>query len=602
MFIEAIILFPSTICVTNMVCLSVLLCCCSLMSPPKMTLFFGQAFAFQQQQKVFYSYHNKDDRISTQKIAPAATTTTTTLLYMVQKKTPRFTQQKHISPEQQHQREWNEEGTVDSTTNNRRGNDKSHHYSNNNNNNNYRQQQQQRPPRRQHQQRPWETGKSIDELEASMKNKWGTIDPSNNDIPKGYRIADEDDKDNDEDRSISKWRRSVLDPWEERQTNNERQTKTSSRRRPLNEYYDEDDVGFEYMDDDDTFDKEDNNPKNNHKNNLKSILNVKHLIAPKPAGGRGTFATTTSPGGYFFNPNVASLASSKNNDHKIPNQKNDHDDDGTPKTKQRNNKTQPEKKKYTQRPDDTNNIINLDSSKTLHRSNNEKSPHPRRSAPPLAKPLLDFNGNPRLLTVDEALRQFQATIHEGTVTEEVLATTMQQLPIVAVTGTTTSRSWQELGVMSPIVLKNLQDMNCPTPLAVQEKTTPAILTGNDVLVGTYTGSGKTLAFLIPLIERLLWSLDNNNNNNKDKDKDASKSNQNDIGMAILIVAPGRELASQIVSVAQELLPNTGLTVQLAIGGTTFSRNLEQIRKRRPNIVVGTPGRIAELVVGKPGEK
>jgi superfamily II DNA/RNA helicase len=93
-----------------------------------------------------------------------------------------------------------------------------------------------------------------------------------------------------------------------------------------------------------------------------------------------------------------------------------------------------------------------------------------------------------------------------------------------------------------------------------------------------------LAFLTPLIERLLWNMDESP------------------GLAVLVVAPGRELASQIVSVARSLLECTGLTVQLAIGGTTFSHNLEQIRKRKPNIVVGTPGRIAELVVGKPGEK
>jgi superfamily II DNA/RNA helicase len=87
------------------------------------------------------------------------------------------------------------------------------------------------------------------------------------------------------------------------------------------------------------------------------------------------------------------------------------------------------------------------------------------------------------------------------------------------------------------------------------------------------------------VQRLLW--------NDDVEK---------LGLAILIIAPGRELASQITSVTRELIQDTGLTVQLAIGGTTFTRNLEQIRKRKPNILVGTPGRLAELVVGKPGEK
>jgi superfamily II DNA/RNA helicase len=156
-----------------------------------------------------------------------------------------------------------------------------------------------------------------------------------------------------------------------------------------------------------------------------------------------------------------------------------------------------------------------------------------------------------------------------------------------------AQSWDDLGITSTVLLENLQyDMNCPNPLAVQEKTTPAILTGNDVLVGTYTGSGKTLAFLVPLVQRLLWDVIDNLDDGK----------KNDPGLAVLVVAPGRELASQIVSVARDLLQDTGLKVQLAIGGTTFKRNLEQLRKRKPNIVVGTPGRIAELVVGKAGEK
>ena len=76
----------------------------------------------------------------------------------------------------------------------------------------------------------------------------------------------------------------------------------------------------------------------------------------------------------------------------------------------------------------------------------------------------------------------------------------------------------------------------------------------------------------------------------------------DRNLLVLIVAPGRELASQIVSVARDLLHGTDASVMLAIGGTTFGRNLEQIRKRKPTILVGTPGRVAELVVGRPGER
>ena len=106
---------------------------------------------------------------------------------------------------------------------------------------------------------------------------------------------------------------------------------------------------------------------------------------------------------------------------------------------------------------------------------------------------------------------------------------------------------------------------------------------------------QTLAFLTPLVQRLLGEADM-------LDDGIGSSRKPGSGPSILIVAPGRELASQIASVARSLIQDTGLSVQLAIGGTTFSRNLEQIRKQKPEILVGTPGRIAELVVGKPGEK
>ena len=192
--------------------------------------------------------------------------------------------------------------------------------------------------------------------------------------------------------------------------------------------------------------------------------------------------------------------------------------------------------------------------------------------------MLDEDGTPRLLTLEEALNQFQSTVDSDVM--EVIES--EETPIVAFSN---SQSWQDLGITSEVLIENLEYMNCPSPLAVQEKCVPSAITGNDVLVGTYTGSGKTLAFLTPLVQRLLWN-----------------DSVEDLGLAILVIAPGRELASQIVSVTRDLVQDTGLKVQLAIGGTTFSRNLEQIRKQKPNILVGTPGRIAELVVGKPGEK
>jgi superfamily II DNA/RNA helicase len=145
-------------------------------------------------------------------------------------------------------------------------------------------------------------------------------------------------------------------------------------------------------------------------------------------------------------------------------------------------------------------------------------------------------------------------------------------------------------------------------LSVQAKTCLEIVHGkDDVVVGTYTGSGKTLAFLVPLAQSILSEKGKRNNDGvgieQDDDDDRSNgSSTKGAGIQTVIIAPGRELASQIVSVARELFHGTGLGVMLAIGGTTFDRNLQQIRKRKPDFIVGTPGRIAELIVGRPGER
>jgi superfamily II DNA/RNA helicase len=97
---------------------------------------------------------------------------------------------------------------------------------------------------------------------------------------------------------------------------------------------------------------------------------------------------------------------------------------------------------------------------------------------------------------------------------------------------------------------------------------------------------------VPLTERVLFS----------SSDDSDKARQQQQSLKIMVVVPGRELASQVVSVARQLLEGTGMSAMLAIGGTGFSRNLQDIREKKPSIIVGTPGRIAELIVGKPEEK
>ncbi|KAL7575427.1 hypothetical protein ACA910_007329 [Epithemia clementina (nom. ined.)] len=214
-------------------------------------------------------------------------------------------------------------------------------------------------------------------------------------------------------------------------------------------------------------------------------------------------------------------------------------------------------------------------------------------------PLVDERGNPLYLTLQQAESNFQKGLFafDNNTNEQksddgedyIYKLVLQEEDFSTNNLLTSRQTWQDLGITHPILLNNLQKMNCALPLAVQAKACPEIVLGDrDVVIGTYTGSGKTLAFLVPLVQRLF-------NNNMDKIK-----NTNHHHLKVLIVAPGRELASQIVSVARQVLEGTELTAMIAIGGTTFARNLEQLRKRKPDIIVGTPGRIAELVAGRPG--
>ena len=428
-------------------------------------------------------------------------------------------------------------------------------------------------PREQNQ--PWNTGKSIDDLESSMIKKWGTLDDSQQQlmsggVPDGFEIFNGDDDFDSENKSVIKnnnnkakrkenreyskgvesnsnrWARPVVDPWDEDEEDNVASSQDSS-----DEYYNQDDDHA--ADDEDNgdyiYDDENDEYYSSSRDDNQSTGEISGSYQSndkKPTGEGDT---------YFFNPNPVAI-------------------DNSIRTDSISMSTKEDKKR--------------DSSRVRKR---------------ISTPIVDKKtGKLRLLTIDEALRRFQLSVDEGTM--EVIET--GDVPILAQKFKT--QSWNDLGITSTNLLENLESgMNCPSPLAVQGKTIPAILAGKDVLVGTYTGSGKTISFLAPIAERLLRNSLNDDDNDVDDDADDDNittkgEKKKTTGLAVIIIAPGRELASQIVSVARDLLQGTGLTVQLAIGGTTFKRNLEQLRKKKPSIVVGTPGRIAELVVGKPGEK
>ncbi|KAL9185748.1 hypothetical protein ACHAXT_003525 [Thalassiosira profunda] len=209
------------------------------------------------------------------------------------------------------------------------------------------------------------------------------------------------------------------------------------------------------------------------------------------------------------------------------------------------------------------------------RKEEKQRPKPKE---PRSKPLLDEDGSEMFLTLEQADKIVRNILDEG----------VDTAGMGSESGADVAGKWEDIGITDPTLLSNLRSMSCPQPLPVQDQACPPIVAGNDVLVSTHTGSGKTLAFLAPIAQSLLIDASNN-------------KGPRPFPRAI-VVAPGRELASQIVAVAQELFAGTGLGAALAIGGTPYSRNVERLRKKKPDVVVGTPGRIAELIIGRPGDK
>lgn len=114
----------------------------------------------------------------------------------------------------------------------------------------------------------------------------------------------------------------------------------------------------------------------------------------------------------------------------------------------------------------------------------------------------------------------------------------------------------------------------PTP--IQQQAIPEILAGRDLIAESPTGTGKTLAYIIPLIERI---------------------DQQRKSLQAVILAPTRELVMQIHQEIQKYTESNEIRSASFIGGADFKRQLEKL-KQHPQIAVGTPGRIHELIKTK----
>ncbi len=126
--------------------------------------------------------------------------------------------------------------------------------------------------------------------------------------------------------------------------------------------------------------------------------------------------------------------------------------------------------------------------------------------------------------------------------------------------------------LDAVLHKNIARSGYVNPTPIQEGTIAPILAGKDVIGIANTGTGKTAAFLIPLLDKIT----------KNKHE------------TILIIVPTRELAAQIQGEMRSLAQGMSIYSTLCIGGASMGSQISELR-RDPHFVIGTPGRLKDLL-------
>ena len=134
------------------------------------------------------------------------------------------------------------------------------------------------------------------------------------------------------------------------------------------------------------------------------------------------------------------------------------------------------------------------------------------------------------------------------------------------------QSFAELGVSRPVVSSLCPAGHQPAPFAIQRQVIGDVLAGRDVLAKSPTGSGKTLAFGIPIVERI---------------------EAEDPRPSALVLAPTRELASQIVDEIHDIAHARALRVTAVYGGAGLVKQARDAA--RSHVLVATPGRLEDLL-------
>ncbi|VEV59420.1 ATP-dependent RNA helicase DRS1, putative [Plasmodium vinckei vinckei] len=145
--------------------------------------------------------------------------------------------------------------------------------------------------------------------------------------------------------------------------------------------------------------------------------------------------------------------------------------------------------------------------------------------------------------------------------------------------------WSDLHISKPL-LKVLYELKFENPTHIQKDVIPLALEGKSILANSETGSGKTLAFVLPMLERLLYSPNIKMRRENRKSVNITKA---------LILLPTRELAMQCYDVINSLIKYSPITCSLFCGGID-PKEQENEYKKKKDIFVCTPGRILDLLL------
>ena len=133
--------------------------------------------------------------------------------------------------------------------------------------------------------------------------------------------------------------------------------------------------------------------------------------------------------------------------------------------------------------------------------------------------------------------------------------------------------FSELAI-SKDLLKSLTDMGFEEPTPIQQQAVPVALEGKDLIGQAQTGTGKTAAFGLPMLNKIDTSL---------------KAVQG------LVVAPTRELAIQVQEELFRIGKDQQARVYVVYGGSPIGKQIERIKRNQPQVIVGTPGRLLDLI-------